>query len=73
MYQTTPGDQSHDNCPGDIYVGDGYVKGDNGRLVWGPILKPCGTCTGLGRPTRSITTKIDPYDLINDEFLNIPF
>lgn len=74
MYHTTPSDQSHQNCPGQIYVGDGYVTDGDGDRVWGPKFAPCGTCEIIAESSPSITTRVDPFALVrNPRELGIPF
>lgn len=73
MFQTKPGDQSHDGCPGEIYVGDGYVEGPNGKRIWGPRMRPCGTCEGMGRIRHSVTRQVDAFTLIDDPYVDLDF
>lgn len=73
---TLPGDQSHDNCDGFVYVGDGYVEQPNSTRAWGPKFVKCGTCEllGLNQKPRSATLAVDPFKLVsNPNEIDIPF
>lgn len=73
---TLPGDQSHNDCDGFVYVGDGYVEQPNGARVWGPRFARCGTCELLGKNKEpaSITYAVDSFELVsNNREVDIPF
>lgn len=46
--RTESSGQSHSNCDGWVYVGDGLVKNTDGTQEWGPRFHQCGTCEVLG-------------------------